>query len=703
MKKLIYYILWFSLCFNCEFLQANKLDSLKNALATAESDSAKSYILIDLAKRVYASDLDQARDYCLQALDVSVASGQMNPFANAHNILGLYHESKSNFTKAHEYLTSGVVVAQEIGDSLLVSKFYNNLGLVYKNTGRLQLAVEYYIKSQKIAEQYGTSVDEAASFNNLAIVYKLLGDYSYSRVYTRKAYDIFKQDGDSVGMSAALNNLGLNFKDSKSYDSALFYLRQSLDIKEAINYKKGVVSSLYNIGELYLEVGLVNESLEYFDRSLKLAREEGIKRHIAKAYHHKANALLQLNRIDDAIENYEQSLKINHEVGVPIETKEDYKMLAESYEIKGDFNQAYSYLSKALAIEDSLFDSQMGEAVTKLRFEYDLDAKNREIENLRSKEAQSQLQLEKDRLIYYFSSAAILFMVILTVILYQSNKRQRKANIKIDIQKDELERAHSLISQKNEQLASQNRDLEEEVKLRTEELDKLLKEFDLFVYKSAHDLRNPVAQILGIYNLLKIDKDNPELLDKLKNTAELMDRLLSKLSTIHIIRNKEIDYRWVSIEKLVHQLMEKHESDNALTNIKMQVINSDDVQFKSDKEMMLNLLDELISNSIKYRNENAKLKVTIALELSAEGVRLLFSDNGTGIEIEHQPSVFDMFYRANAASKGHGLGLYQVLVIVRKLNGKIELVKSDKNGTQFEILLETETKSNTKVSDIDQF
>ncbi|MEQ8925542.1 MAG: tetratricopeptide repeat-containing sensor histidine kinase [Fulvivirga sp.] len=703
MKNLASYIICLFTCFPLLETQANKLDSLKQALTTSGSDSAKSYILINLAKQVYASDMDQARDYCLQALDLSVASNQMDPFANAHNILGLYHESKSNFTKAHEFLISGLSVAQELGDSLLVSKFYNNLGLVYKNTGRLQLAVEYYLKSLRMAEEIGTPIDVAASHNNLAIVYKLLGDYSNSREYTRKAYEIFSIAGDSVGMSAALNNLGLNFKDARNYDSALHYLRQSLDIKEAINYRKGLVTALYNIGELYLDVGLEIESLEYFERSLEIANEEGVKRHIAKAYHHKANALFKLGRVDEAITNYHSSLKINQAVGVPIETKEDYKMLAKSFERKGDFSKAYEYQSKVLMLGDSLFDIQMGEAVTNLRFQYDLDVKNQEIETLKSREAQSQLKSEKDRLIYYFSFVIILFMVVLIIILVRNNKKQKEANIKIDVQKKELERAHALISQKNEQLSSKNTDLEEEVLLRTEELNKLLKEFDLFVYKSAHDLRNPVAQILGIYNLLKIDKDNPELLDKLKSTAELMDKLLSKLSTIHIIRNKEIDYSWISLEKLVHDLMEKHESDNALTNIKVQVVNPDEVMFKSDRDMMLNLLDELISNSIKYRNESTRLKVTIALELSGEGVRLVFSDNGSGIDIEHQPSVFDMFYRASESSKGHGLGLYQVLVIVRKLNGKIELIKSDKSGTQFEILLQAETKSNTKVSDIDQF
>ena len=671
---------------------ASPVDSLLNELNKAQSDSAKSYIYVLLAKNIYRSDMERAKDYCEQAIEVGKNSNQLIAIADAHNIIGAYYENKGQFSLADNYFNNGLRIARQTSDSLIVSRLLNNLGLVYKNTGRYKEAVKYYIESQKIAEEFGKPSDVAGAYINLAIVYKLLGDGKYSRKNTRMAYDIYLKARDSIGMATALNNLGTNFKEDKQYDSALHYFRQSLNIKEKIEYTKGIVTGLYNIGEVYKDVGLLNESLEYFKRSLELGEKLGLKRHIAKCYQLMGEAYFLLNESQKAIDSYLLSLRINLEAGVRQGVLENYNDLNEAYKKLGDIKKAYEYQSKLVAMKDSIFDYDMADAIAKLRFEFDLESKNKEIQSLRSKEERNQLILERNQLIYYFIGTVVFLLILLAVLLYRSFKRQKKYIREINRQKLEIEKAHDIIKQKNDQLTEKNVDLEKEVNKRTDELNNLLTEFDLFVYKSAHDLRSPVAQILGIYNLLKVDKDNPDLLDKLKNTAELMDKLLAKLSQIHILRNRLLDKSWVKIDNIVQELLDKHEVENALMDFKVNISNPDNIKFKSDKAMILSLVDELLVNSIEYRNHSKKLIIDIKIELSAEGVRLIFSDNGSGINIEHQKNIFEMFFRASEVSQGHGLGLYKALIIVRRLNGTIELVNSNDEGTQFDIVFATETQ-----------
>lgn len=684
-------------------VNATPIDSLLNELKIAKSDSAKAYIYVLLAKHSYKSDLEKSKEYCELAIEVSKKSNQLGPLSEANNIIGVYYKNKSQFSLAHEYLTTALSIARTNGDSLTVSKVLNNLGLVYKNTGRFSEAVNLYIQSQRIAEEYGEPTDIAGAYVNLAIVYEQLGDVHIARKYTRMAYKIYLKKKDSIGMATSLNNLGMNFKVQQEYDSALYYLRQALTIKEQINFVKGKVTGLYNIGEVYMEVGLLNESLEYFKRSLELSQQLDLKQHIAKCYNLIGDAHFSLDDTEEAIKSYLMSLDINLTSGVRQGVLDNYSDLNRSYAKLGNIEKAYEYQSKLIEMKDSIFDNAMSEAIAKLRFEFDLDSKEKEIETLKSKEERNRLVLERNRLIYFFISTVVVLLFLLAISLYRSYKRQKQSLEEINRQKREIEKAHDIIKQKNDQLTVKNVDLEKEVSKRTDELNNLLTEFDLFVYKSAHDLRSPVAQILGIYNLLTVDKDNPELLGKLKNTAELMDKLLSKLSQIHVLRNKPIDEEWINIENIIQMLLEKHEAENALTDFKVKVTNPDRIKFKSDPDMVFSLIDELLSNSIEYRNKSKNLLIEIGIELSAEGVRLTFNDNGTGIYVEHQKSIFEMFFRANESSQGHGLGLYKALIIVRRLNGTIKLIKSDQNGTQFDIVFEAETERQSKVTEIDQF
>ena len=112
------------------------------------------------------------------------------------------------------------------------------------------------------------------------------------------------------------------------------------------------------------------------------------------------------------------------------------------------------------------------------------------------------------------------------------------------------------------------------------------------------------------------------------------------------------------------------------------------IDWTTDRCRLSAVLNNLISNAIKYRNLNREdLWIKIALKKNCTNYCITVGDNGLGIPPEHQSKVFEIFYRAHEHSSGSGLGLYVVKEIVHKMNGKIHLLSQPGKGSTFTIIL----------------
>jgi signal transduction histidine kinase len=112
------------------------------------------------------------------------------------------------------------------------------------------------------------------------------------------------------------------------------------------------------------------------------------------------------------------------------------------------------------------------------------------------------------------------------------------------------------------------------------------------------------------------------------------------------------------------------------------------VPFYSDKTRLSIILNNLISNSIRYQNpQESDPFVDIAVTVSGSFANILVRDNGVGIDKVNHKKIFNMFYRVSNKSIGSGLGLYIVKEAVEKLNGRFELKSKIGRGTEFSIYI----------------
>jgi signal transduction histidine kinase len=98
------------------------------------------------------------------------------------------------------------------------------------------------------------------------------------------------------------------------------------------------------------------------------------------------------------------------------------------------------------------------------------------------------------------------------------------------------------------------------------------------------------------------------------------------------------------------------------------------------------VFNNIISNAVHYRDARKNDSyISINIHVDATKATLRFSDNGIGIHEEYIDKIFKMFFRANADSKGSGLGLYIVKGVLEKLNGTINVQSKLGEGTTFVI------------------
>lgn len=233
-------------------------------------------------------------------------------------------------------------------------------------------------------------------------------------------------------------------------------------------------------------------------------------------------------------------------------------------------------------------------------------------------------------------------------------------------------------------------DVTEKRKLETG-LKELNRELKTFIYRSSHDLRGPLASILGLVSILETAGED-ELRRHVKTIGDLarkLDDSLLKLVKVMSSREKESNFALVDMEKMLKDLLASLKFVPGYSRIKFNIKNNLAKPFVTDREALHSILQNLIENSIKYQDFR-KPEPYININIYRNGspnVLLEVSDNGLGIPAESKDKIFDMFYRGNDSTKGSGLGLYITKATVEKLGGSIEFSSKIKEATTFKIIL----------------
>ncbi|MDQ3190444.1 MAG: PAS domain-containing sensor histidine kinase [Bacteroidota bacterium] len=217
------------------------------------------------------------------------------------------------------------------------------------------------------------------------------------------------------------------------------------------------------------------------------------------------------------------------------------------------------------------------------------------------------------------------------------------------------------------------------------ELEKTNSELDHFVYSISHDLRAPLTNIMGLLNIIGMEKDLDQqkiLIDKARNAINKLDDFIKIILDYSWNTRLEIKFTHIDFEELIAEAWENYSYLEGTKKIKLDIRLQQEVPFISDKGRISIILNNVISNALIYCNP-AEINSCIEIEIIVDNefAHIVINDNGIGIEKKHHKKVFEMFFRASQVSSGSGLGLYIVKDVVAKLGGNIKLKSELDKGT----------------------
>jgi PAS domain S-box-containing protein len=244
------------------------------------------------------------------------------------------------------------------------------------------------------------------------------------------------------------------------------------------------------------------------------------------------------------------------------------------------------------------------------------------------------------------------------------------------------------------------KELQEILEAQNIELKKTNSELDSFVYSASHELRAPLSSVLGLIQVIQLEENEPNLvlhLNMMKKSIKRLDDFIKDI--IEYSRNKhlEIEVETINFPNLIENSIESLWYLENTSKIKMSIRVNDKIDFVSDSRRISILLNNFISNAIKY-HDVSKDSPTICLDIKTTKKEAIIKikDNGLGMAPEQLDKIFEMFYRISSDIMGSGIGLFIVKEILSKLNGTIEVASLPGEGSMFTIKLPNESNDKIK-------
>ncbi|WKN33514.1 tetratricopeptide repeat protein [Porifericola rhodea] len=538
-----------------------------------------------------------------------------------------------------------------------------NIGQAYKKLGDNQKAVEAVIKSAKLYRQDSMQIGVASAYIALGTIYSQLSSNSLSQQYYEKAIKIFREESDSVRLATAVLNIGGEYRINKEYKTAFECYEEAKELFQSLQYEVGIAYALGNIGLVKAEQKKFNVAHQYLDSAIAMLQTMGDDYAIADYQLSLARIYREKEEPNKALD-YALLSKESATKGMYMEELRDaHKLLSELYTEQKNYLKAFEHQSAYITYRDSLTNEEVIRNMADMRTEFEVEQKQAEIDLINASR-------KIERLIQTGLLVLLVFVILLTLLLYRNFYLQKKNNQQLEYQKQ-------VLADKNE------------------ELDALVATRDKFYSIISHDLRSPIHAFRGIYGLLKsyVEKGQYEHLLKLvshmeKDSQQLGD-LLDNLLSWTVMQQGDIPNHpeYVRVKPIAEEVLNIFQIMAISKQIELVNLVNDDVELWVDRNAFFTILRNLVNNALKF-TPSGQVKINASLKGAQVAVQV--QDTGIGMTDEQVASLFRSQNTnrswGTSGEKGVGLGLQLVYEFVDRNMGSIKVKSQKGQGTTFTIL-----------------
>lgn len=633
--------------------------------------------------------------------------------------------------------------ARKQEDKILEATILNRIGTIYHLQGKEETALPIFIQALNISKERNDKKGEGIALNNMGNMYRNLGYDAKAFTYYFESLKVCEEIADKEGIGYAYKNLALLYEGQKWWDKALFYHLKAMEIRKSSKNERLYGSAMLNAGYACIQLNKYNVALKYLIDALIIAQkgnytyESDILLELGNVYQHfgqiqKAEKYfnqaketsLQKKRYKVAIDATNNTIKnkiklgdftttqlLVKELNILIDsggnTNDKIKYAHIRYMLDSALNNEYAALKwfkKKSELQNSSYENKYTEDLVQKRIALDLIEKENTMQL--EKINQQSFQMILYGIIFFAFVVIIAFALFFTQktrinkkLMTQKKEIENKnhelttINDKLFDTNNQLEEANNLIAQQSEILENKNKSLETEVGLRTQKLLEYTQQMEQYSFMTAHNLRGSVARILGLGSILKlenIEQDQREdIINKLHLETLSLDQVIKDLNQLIEVKNTQsLKIESVDLNTIVlkSKLLLIHEIDES--QAKVEVNFNENPLVKANPQYLESIFYNLLSNSVKYKDEIRPLVIKIENEINNNEMAISFEDNGIGIDLKkNNDKIFSMYARFHSHVYGKGLGLYLVKTQIEAMGGTIEVASRVNEGTKFTMRL----------------
>lgn len=636
--------------------QERHIDSIKMLLSSDLHDTSRVIIYNRLFFNYIFVDADSALRYGNHARDLARQIGYRRGEATYLNHLGVWHRIEGDYGSSVQRLMESLTINEEIEYLNGKANNYINLGLVYATQDNYSKALEYYKKCLEIKEKTKEKVGIANAWKDMGDIYAQMGDRMmaircYEAAVNEKAYP-------SITARAWLSEAKL-FLDDNQLEQAQAYISKAIALLQI--HDKFTLSAALNIeGQIWVRQKRYEAALQNFQKALYFSQQY---RNISE----ETNACLNL---------------------------------AKNYHQLGNHTKAYEFAMHCNVLADSIHQTEKAERMLRLQNSFEIRQREAQVRTLQQQQRLHEAEMERKKTQSRWMGIVLILAGGLLLVFWRLLALQRRARLADAAQRDELSRINAELEQKNDAIQHFNHSLERKIAERTAELSRTVgdlraynQDLQQFSHIVSHNLRAPIASILGLISLLEseIAKTNEETQSFLKYlgvSANRLDEIIRELNNIlntsTVGKNREMVFLKEVVTSVLLQLQDEIDTKKAIISINFE----QGPALYSVRGYIESILYNIISNSLKFQKENITPIINIKSCLDGSSLCISIQDNGRGIDFEHQSLEELMNQRASdTTGTVRGIGLYLIHIQTEALGGSVTINSVPSEGTLFKVCL----------------
>ncbi len=222
-----------------------------------------------------------------------------------------------------------------------------------------------------------------------------------------------------------------------------------------------------------------------------------------------------------------------------------------------------------------------------------------------------------------------------------------------------------------------------------------------FLSLFSHDLKTPLAKIIGIVDTLKSKIDDPEIhseLDKIHQSSLELDKYIKKILKMSQIQSKSISLNKepTDLNQLIDQAVQQNLHLAQSKGIQIQKKTTPLFMVDIDPSLVKEVIINFLENAITYSPKNSQ--VTVISDEVEDFIKVSVIDEGNGIPKNIQENIWEKSFRFDKEKSGYGLGLFLSRYVIHLHGGQVFLNSRENSGSEFGFLIPLSEENNNETS-----